>query len=213
MLPTKILIALLATAVSIAAIACLETIATAQATEKRNLGLVAVKNEHGTWLQAWDNGEVHVNRNRGAEETWFLIAVNRPQHIYAFASYRTGGFLIKQVGSVGCVNAGSAQLSAAAEWKVIPGKPHVDAVALRNVADGTLLSDSGGLGKNFRTDVCPGGEASATSTTIPPGPSRSWSGWWDLRTVDKPEQNPGKGSILGEAVNVHPVPIPIITSL
>lgn len=209
----KTLITLSCVAAAIAAIAYVETTDTVQATEKRNLGLVGVKNEHGTWLQARSNGQVHVNQRRDADETWFLIAVNRADHIYAFANYRTGNFLTKQVGSVGCVNASSPDLSAAAEWKVIPGKPSVDAVALRNVADGTLLSDNGGLGNDFRIDVCRGGEVSATTTTIPTGPSRSWDGWWDLRSVSKPDKNPGRDSIMGEAVNVAPVPIPIITSL
>jgi len=117
------------------------------------------------------------------------------------------------VGSVGCVNANSPDLSTAAEWKVIPGKPSVDAVALRNVADGTLLSDNGGLGKDFRTDVCPGGEGSANATTIPAGSSHGWGGWWDLRSVSKPDGNPGRDSIMGENVNLAPVPIPVITSL
>jgi hypothetical protein len=213
MLQTKTLISLACVAAAIAAIACVGATTTAHATEKRNLGLVGVKNENGTWLQAWSNGQVHVNQKRGSEETWFLIAVSRTEHIYAFANYRTGNFLTKQVGSVGCVNASSPGLSTAAEWKVIPGKPSVDAVALRNVADGTLLSDNGGIGSNFRPDVCPGGEGSATTTTIPTGPSRDWGGWWDLRSVSKPDQNPGKDSIMGEAVNAAPVPIPIITSL
>ena len=96
---------------------------------------------------------------------------------------------------------------------MIPGKPSVDAVALRNVADGTLLSDNGGLGNDFRADVCRGGEGSANTTTIPTGPSRRWGGWWDLRSVSKPAQNPGKDIIMGEIVNEAPVPIPIITSL
>jgi hypothetical protein len=195
------------------AIASVGTATTVHATEKRNLGLVGIKNERGTWLQAWNNGQVHVNQNRDAEETWFLIAVNRADHIYAFANYRTGNFLTKQIGSVGCVNAIASSLTTAAEWKVIPGKPSVDAVALRNVADGTLLSDNGGMGNHFRPDVCPGGEGSARETTIPAGPSHSWGGWWDLRTVEKPDTRPGKDSILGESVNVAPVPIPIITSL
>ena len=198
---------------AIAVIACIGTAATVHATEKRNLGLVGVKNEHSAWLQAWSNGQVHVSRNRDAEGTWFLIAVNRADHIYAFANYRTGNFLTKQVGSVGCVNADSPDLSTAAEWKVIPGKPRVDAVALRNVADGTLLSDNGGLGNDFRADVCRGGEGSANTTTMPTAPGRRWGGWWDLRSVSKPDENPGKDSIMGEIVNVAPVPIPVITSL
>lgn len=213
MLQIKTLIGLSCVAAAIAAMACVGATATMHATEKRNLGLVGVKNERGTWLQARSDGQVHVHQNRDSEETWFLIAVSRADHIYAFANYRTGNFLTKQVGSIGCVDARSPGLSAAAEWKVIPGKPRVDAVALRNVADGTLLSDNGGLGKNFHTDVCPGGEGSATTTTIPTGPSRDWGGWWDLRAVSKPDQNPGKDSIMGEAVNLAPVPIPIITSL
>jgi len=199
----KTLMSLSCAAAAIAAVACLGTITTVHATEKRNLGLVAVKNEHGMWLQAWSNGHIHVNRNRDAEETWFLIAVNRAEHIYAFANYSTGMFLTKHAGFAGCVNADSPTLSTAAEWKVIPGKPSVDAVALRNIADGTLLT----------TDACHGGEGSATMTTIPAGPSRNWSGWWDLRSVSKPDKNPGKHSIMGEIVNVAPVPIPIITSL
>jgi len=198
---------------AVAAIACVGTATTVHATEKRNLGLVGVKNEHATWLQAWSNGQVHVSQSRDAEGTWFLIAVNRADHIYAFANYRTGKFLTKKVGSVGCVNANSPDLSTAAEWKVIPGKPSVDAVALRNVADGTLLSDNGGLGKDFRTDVCPGGEGSANATTIPAGSSHGWGGWWDLRSVSKPDGNPGRDSIMGENVNLAPVPIPVITSL
>jgi hypothetical protein len=203
MLHMKTLMSLSCVAAAIAAIACVGTATTVHATEKRNLGLVGVRNEHGTWLQAWSNGQIHVNRNRDAEETWFLIAVNRTDHIYAFANYRTGNFLTKQVGSIGCVKANSPGLSTAAEWKVVPGKPSVDAVALRNVADGTLLS----------TDECRGGEGSANATTIPTGPSRDWGGWWDLRSVSKPDGNPGKESILGEIVNVSPVPIPTITSL
>lgn len=184
-------------AATIAIVACVGTTAILHAAEKRNLGLVGVKSEHGTWLQAGRNGQIHVNQNRDAEETWFLIAVDRAHHIYAFANYRSGNFLKKQVGSVGCVNAGSPDLSTAAEWKVIPGKPNVDAVALRNVADGTLLS----------------GEGSATSTKIPAGRSQTWRGWWDLRSVSKPDGNPSRGSIMGEPVNLAPVHIPIITSL
>lgn len=200
-------------AATIAIVACVGTTAILHAAEKRNLGLVGVKSEHGTWLQAGRNGRIHVSQNRDAEETWFLIAVDRAHHIYAFANYRSGNFLTKQLGSVGCVNAGSPDLSTAAEWKVIPGKPNVDAVALRNVADGTLLSDNGGIGNNFRTDACPGGEGLATSTEIPAGRSQAWRGWWDLRSVSKPGGNPGKRSIMGEPVNLAPVPIPIITSL
>lgn len=213
MLHMKTLISLSCVLAAIAAIACVGTTTTVHATEKRNLGLVGVKNEHGTWLQAWSNGQVHVNQNRDTEETWFLIAVSRADHIYAFANYRTGNFLTKQIGSIGCVNSNSPDVSTAAEWKVIPGKPSVDAVALRNVADGTLLTDNGGRGNDFRPDVCPGGEGSANTTTIPTGPSRRWDGWWDLRSVSKPDKNPGKDSIMGEIVNLAPVPIPIITSL
>ena len=213
MLRLKALIGPSCAVAAIAAIAGVGTTTTVHATEKRNLGLVGVKNEHGTWLQAWSNGQIHVNRNRDAEETWFLIAVNRADHIYAFANYHTGNFLTKQVGSVGCVNGNAPDLTPAAEWKVIPGKPSVDAVALRNIADGTLLSDNGGLGKKFRTDVCHGGEASANTKTIPTGHSQAWGGWWDLRSFSKPDKSPGKESILGEIVNVAPVPIPVITSL
>ena len=191
-------------AAALAVVACIATAAAVGATEKRNLGLVGVKNEHGTWLQARSNGQAHVSQSRGAEETWFLIAVNRTDHIYAFANYRTGKFLTKKLGSIGCVTADSPDLSTAAEWKVIPGKPSVDAVALRNLADGTLLSD---------TDVCAGGEVSAGSGAIPPGSSHDWGGWWDLRSVSKPDGKPGRDSIMGEDVNVAPVPIPIITSL
>ena len=189
---------------AIAIIVCIGTAATVHATEKRNLGLVGVKNERGTWLQAWSNGQVHLSRNRDVEGTWFLIAVNRADHIYAVANYRTGKFLTKKVGSVGCVSANSPGLSTAAEWKVIPGKPSVDAVALRNVADGTLLSGS---------DVCAAGEGAASTTAIPTGSSHGWGGWWDLRSVSKPDGKPGTDSIMGENVNLAPVPIPIITSL
>lgn len=213
MLHLKTLISLSFAGAAIVVVACVGTTVSAHAAERRNLGLVGVKNEDGTWLQTLSSGQVHVSPNRDAEATWFLIAVNRAEHIYAFANYRTGNFLMKQVGSVGCVNANSPGLSTAAEWKVIPGKPNVDAVALRNVADGTLLSNNGGLGKGFRTDVCPGGEGSASATRIPTGHSQAWSGWWDLRSVSKPANNPGKQSILGEVVNIAPVPIPIITSL
>jgi len=191
-------------AAAIAVIACIGTATTVHATEKRNLGLVGVKNEHGTWLQAWNNGQVHVSQNRDAEGTWFLIAVNRADHIYAFANYRTGKFLTKKVGSIGCVSANSPDLSTTAQWKVIPGKPSVDAVALRNVVDGTLLSDS---------DVCAGGEGSASTAAIPAGSSHGWGGWWDLLSVSKPDGKPGRYSIMGENVNLAPVPIPIITSL
>jgi hypothetical protein len=194
----KILMGLWCIVVAAAAIGYVGTATSAQTTEKRNLGLVGVKNEHGTWLQAWSNGLVRVNHERASEETWFLIAVNRAEHIYAFANYRTGKFLTKQVGSAGSVNANAPGLSTAAEWKVIPGKPRVDAVALRNVADGTFLNDNGGV---------------ANTTTMPGGASRAWSGWWDLRSVGKPDNNPGKDRIMGEAVNLGPVPIPIITSL
>lgn len=209
----KTLIRLSGVVAAIAAVACIGATTIVGATEKKNLGLVGVRNEHGTWLQSWSNGQIHVNPNRDAEGTWFLIAVNRADHIYAFANYRTGNFLTKQIGSIGCVNANSPDLSTAAEWKVIPGKPSVDAVALRNVADGTLLSDNGGLGHDFHIDVCHGGEGSASATTIPTGSSTSWAGWWDLRSVSRPEKNPGKESILGERINLAPVPIPVITSL
>lgn len=95
---------------------------------------------------------------------------------------------------------------------MIPGKPSADAVALRNVADGTLLSDNGGLGNHFRTDVCPGGEGSANTTTIPSAPGRNWSGGiCDLSA--NPDGNPGKDRIMGETVNLGPAPIPVITSL
>jgi hypothetical protein len=194
-------------------IVCIATTVALHAADKRNLGLLGIRNKNGTWLRVSDNVRLRVDPKREAQATWFLIAVDRSHHVYAFANYQTGKFLAKG-GSAGCVVANAFKLTTAAEWRVIHGAPAVDAVALRNVADGTLLAENGGSGNEFVTDACAGPrEVFAKDSAMAAGERRGWGGWWDLRIVDKQIGDPGTNSILGEPVTIAPVPVRVITSL
>ncbi|HEY1428086.1 MAG TPA: hypothetical protein VGF18_00805 [Candidatus Tumulicola sp.] len=183
-----------------ASVVCIATSVCVEAAEKRNLGLVGIRDENAAWLQASSNGSVRVNSTRDSQETWFLIAVDRANHVYAVANYRSGRFLAKGTGATACVTAESSSLSAAAEWKIVRGKPRVDAIGLRNVADSSLLYHSS-------AQHC----VTTTQRQIEFEPK--WGGWWDLRIAGKPAGDPGVRSILGEPVNTAPVSIPAITSL
>src|SRR5215813_1237692 len=53
----------------------------------KNLGMVGIKSQEGRYLQAHTDGELHSsNEKRNQEETWFLIEVDKDNHIYALQS-------------------------------------------------------------------------------------------------------------------------------
>ena len=182
------------TTVAAAVISVLLVSQAAQADDgPKNLGMVGVKSVQGRYLQAHsDNGEMHAsNEHRNTEETWFLIEVDRKNHVYALLNWDNHKFMSKS--HRGCVPAISTTLGPTEKWVLVPGKPYgVDnAVAFRSFADGTYLGTlPAGQDDRYPDDKdhgC-GGEVSARQKDAPPKNNSQWPGWWVLEPAATPEK-------------------------
>lgn len=152
----------------------------------KNLGMVGVKSVDGRYLQAHsDNGELHAsNEHRNTEETWYLIEVDKANHIYALLNWDNHKFMSKKAN--GCAPANSTTLGRSEKWVLVAGKPFgVDnAVAFKSLADGTCL---GTLGHGNDDKDC-GGEVSAHDPAAPPKNNSQWPGWWVMEPATTPEK-------------------------
>jgi len=180
-----------------------------------NLGMVGVKSTHGRYLQAHDDdGELHAsNEHRNQEETWFLVEINRDQHIYALQNWRNGKFMSKRTN--GCAPAVSTTLGPAEQWRLVSGGAHgvVNAIAFRSVADGTFVR-ANGPGE----DTSCGGEVAARDGHNPPVNNSQWPGWWVLEraTTPSPGQDPWNtvgGVFQGLVANITPADIVAVLSV
>jgi len=151
-----------------------------------NLGMIGVKSVHGRYLQAHTDGELHAsNEHRNEEETWFLIGVDKPNHVYALLNWRNGKFMSK--GTNGCAPAVSTTLAPSEQWVLVSGRTFgvVNAIAFCNRADGTYL----GANRPGDDTNC-GGEVAAGSTAAPPQNNGAWPGWWVIEGATPP--SPGR---------------------
>jgi hypothetical protein len=178
----------------------------------QNLGMIGLKSRDGAYLQAHTDGELHAsNMHRNEEETWFLIEVDKVNHIYALSNWRTGRFISKSWG-VGCAPATGVLLGVPEQWTMISGTPYgfPNAVALKSVRDGTFL------GANHPGDDDPycHGEVNAA---VPDGPyaNADWGGWWVPEAAKEP--SPGSdvwntigGAITGIANSISPVDVAVL---
>lgn len=149
----------------------------------QSLGMVSLKSVHGRYLQAHTNGEMHAsNTGRNEEETWFLIEVDKANHVYALQNWRTGFFLSKD-GNCGVAN--RTILGPWEKWTMVSGKSYgiENAVAFKGWDGGYLWTNAPGDDDND----C-GGEVHAHQPSYPQG--GSWSGWWVMNGVEKPK--PGR---------------------
>lgn len=161
--------------------------APAYAFAQSNLGMVGIKSVYGRYLQAHTDGEMHAsNEHRNEEETWFLIEVDKPNHIYALLNWRNGKFMSKRTN--GCAPAVSTTLAPSEQWVLVSGRTFgvVNAVAFRNVADGTYL---GANAPGADTPNC-GGEVASGRADPPPQNNGAWPGWWVMEGATTPA--PGK---------------------
>jgi hypothetical protein len=161
-----------------------------------NLGMVGVQNSKSKYLQAhYPDGELHSsNRHRNEEETWFLVEVDGPGHIYALYNWRNGQFISKKAD--GCAPANSAVLGDTEKWEMVSGKPYgvVNAVALRQVQDHTYL-----MGNDAGQNTHCGGEVASELTVAPPHNS-DWPGWWVLTPATTPSPGSDFWNTVGGAV-------------
>jgi len=162
----------------------------------QNVGIVAVVNSNGHYLQAHgDNGEMHAsNDKRSTEETWVLIKVDESKHIYALQNWATGRVMSKHPNGTiqgQCVPAYNSTLDRESQWVLISGVAYgaPGKIAFKSVYDNTFL---GAMPKGGDNAPGCGGEVSATSVNQPPKDLSSWTAWWEVRSA----QPPG-GSIIG----------------
>lgn len=161
-----------------------------------NLGMVALKNaNNGNYMQGKTNGEVHVsNANRHEEETWFLIDIDKSNHLYAIQNWRTGKYL-----SIDreCPRATGTALGDAEKWELISGKPYgvLNAVVIRSHVSGQRVIGIGAA-------IC-GGEAATPSGLRPGEPPRDsrWPGYWVMESVGAPSRGPDFWNTVGGAFN------------
>jgi hypothetical protein len=169
----------------------------------QNLGLVGVKSVHGKYLQAHkDNGEMHAsNSNRNEEETWFLIEVDKANHIYALQNWDNHNYLSKKPPH--CQRADVADIGATEQWILVSGQHYgVGAkVGIRCLADKTFMgaNDEG-------DDTECGGEVMTKDAFEPPQGDGGWPGWWTFEAASTPEPgrdfwNAAGGVLVGVAID------------
>ena len=168
---------------AIAATAIAISFTTAPALALTNLGMVGLQSTHGRFLQAHTDGELHAsNEHRNTEETWFLVEVDRPNHVYALYNFRNGKYLSEQ--DNGCAPAVSTTLSPREQWVIVSGRPYgiQNAVALKSVVNGRYL----GALEPGHDESC-GGEVGAHDPATPPMNNGGWPGWWVVSPATTPE--------------------------
>jgi hypothetical protein len=184
------------------------------ATGLQNLGMVAILSSHGKCLQGKSNGELHASQDfskRGAEETWFLVGVDTPNHIYALYNFATGNFLSVLVN--GCAGSTTTILGPGQQWTIESGKSYgiLNAFMIINKSSGFLL---GGNAQGDNTSC--GGEVncSTTKSQIAPGQfaDSTWGGWWTMTSVGAPAPSNGiwnqvDGFFAGMANKVSPADV------
>jgi len=163
----------------------------------QNLGMIGVKSVYGYYLQAHTDGEMHAsNPHQNQEETWYLIEVDGPNHIYALLNFRNGMFMSKRAHT--CVPANGTVLGQAEKWEMISGHPYgiENAVAFKSLADGTYLGTQDG-GHDV-SEGC-GGEVNAVVTDL--NSDEHWPGWWVIsQTTDPPQPGSNVLSTLGNVL-------------
>jgi hypothetical protein len=161
-----------------------------------NLGMVGFKSLWGAYLQAHsDNGEMHAsNMDRNEEETWFLVEVDKPNHLYAIYNWSNGNFMSK--GTNGCAPAVSTVLGVRETWRVYSGAQYgvLNAICFQSTADNTFL------GTNSPGNDSPCGGGVAAQGDLGPVAQENWVGWWVPVAATAP--SPGKDfwNTVGNAV-------------
>lgn len=157
-----------------------------QGYSQQNLGLIGVKSIFGHYLQAhYPEGEMHAsNDHRNEEETWFLIEVDKANHIYALQNWRNGKYMTRHGG---CAPASSTVLGPSEQWIMVSGKSFgmINAVAFKSKADGAFL----GTGNAGHDDNECGGEVGSRDSKGPVADG-GWPGWWVIEQATAP--SPGK---------------------
>lgn len=106
----------------------------------QNLGMVGIKSTHGRYLQAHTDGELHAsNEHRNEEETWFLVEVDKANHVYALQNWRTGHFMSRN--AKGCAPAVSTTLGPNEKWVLVNGHAFgiENAVGIKSLNGGFYL--------------------------------------------------------------------------
>lgn len=154
---------------------------------QNNLGLVGILSIHDRYLQAHkDNGEMHgSNSSRNEEETWFLLELDKGNHIYALQNWDNHQFLSKKPS--GCLRADVDAIGGTEQCTLVASEPYGTAgrVAIR-WPDGTFM----GTNDPGDDDNECHGEVTARSGAAPPKGSDGWPGWWRFVAADTPE--PGR---------------------
>jgi len=152
------------------------------------LGLIGVKSRWNRYLQAYTNGDLHCsNEHRNEEETWFLVEVDRSQHIYALRNWRSGFYLTKTTDPRGCADASNTAIGRQQQWYLQRSDPFEvqGAVLFRSVFDTTVLgayppghNDDGGCpGEVTSSGLWPASEIPHTS---------DFAGFWVLEGATEP---------------------------
>ena len=147
-----------------------------------DLGLVSLKSIHACYLQAKTDGEMHAsNKHHDEEETWHLIEVDKPHHIYALLNWRNHMYMSK---SGACVPANKTVLTRSEQFILVSGVKYEarNAVALKSVADGAYI----GGGVPGEDNECHG-EVGGTDKADPPYNNGLWPGWWVIESVGEPK--------------------------
>jgi hypothetical protein len=160
-----------------------------------NLGMIGIKSIYGAYLQAHsDNGEMHAsNEHRNEEETWFLVEVDKANHLYAIYNWSNGKFMSK---STSCAPAVSTVLGIRETWRVYSGADYgvLNAVCFQSAADSTFL------GTNSPGNDTPcGGEVSAQGD-LGPVAQENWVGWWVPGAATAPSAGNDFWNTIGNAV-------------
>lgn len=172
-----------------------------------NLGMVGVKSVFGAYLQSYSDTSMHAsNMDRNEEETWFLIEVDKANHLYALCNWKYGKFMSK---STSCANATSTVLGTAETWRVYSGQPYgiQNAVCFQSTLDNTFVGTNS-PGNNYAP--C-GGEVGAQGSDGPVG-QENWVGWWVIETATTPSPgtdvwNTVGGAIAGIANQISPADV------
>lgn len=156
--------------------------------------MVGIKSVHNRYLQANSNGEMHAsNDHRNEEETWYLIDVDKINHIYGLQNWKNGQFVSKKLGI--CAPADATSLGVNETWVLISGYAFGmgKSIALKSNFDGKFLGT-----EMQGTDCICGGEVSAGETTGPE-PRNDWAGWWNFEPVETPIPGSNPWNTIGNA--------------